>query len=586
MDNYTRHTLQYGISRRGFLSRAAVISSAAGLVGLSGCKPSSPSSEVFDKSMTYGNSSDEGALLSFLPKPEELQESDIDKTETFDVVVVGAGASGIPAALSALESGATVAVLQKENIAISQGNSGAGIDLAQSDQAGVEALVARLMKDNAHRCSPELLRKWAYNSGEAVAWVIDRAKKAGANVINQGNVQQVNILKMNGYNLSYHTAYFGPKPYTNGDGMRALANYTEKVGVKFFYSTPAVQLVQAGSGEVTGVVGKRKDGKYTKFVANKGVILAAGDYQNNKAMSDYFVPDAKYFGRKQINKTGDGFKLGYWAGGVIEPIGHTKMLHDFDAGPASMCDMPFLAVDNTGRRFVNESVEMSLLNNYLRHPDRAGHYSQIFDSNYMTQAAGWPGRLVSPEGLKNYMPDEPVSRHGVYEAFINTHKADTIEELAKKIEVDPANLVATVKRYNELAASGADIDYGKSADQLFPIDTPPFYGIHRTLRVSAICSGLLVNDDHQCLDAGGSPIKGLYAVGNLGGGFYGGVDYPLTVYGLSLGRCYTFGYLTGRHVAQLKPSVKDDTPQAHNHRALYDDENWQTASMNFDEKVL
>ncbi len=554
MNQYTKHSLQNGLSRRSFLSRTA-LASAAGLVGFNGCAPDSPGQEVFNEGLIYGKSSDEGAQLSFLPKPLKINDAAISKTETFDVIIVGAGASGIPAALSAHENGASVAVLQKENIAISQGNSGAGIDFENSDKAGVEALVSRLMKDNAHRCDPNLLREWAYHSGEAVSWLIDRAAKAGAKVINQGNLQQGHLLNMNGYKLSFHTAYFGSKPYTNGDGMRSLAAFAEKEGVKFFYSTPAVQLIQNDSGEVGGVIGKSEDGTYIKFIANKGVILATGDYQNNKAMCDYFVPDVTNFGRKQINKTGDGFVMGYWAGGVIEPIGHTKMLHDFDAGPATMCDMPFLAVDQTGKRFVDESVEMSLLNNYLRGPEGTGHYSQIFDSNYMTQAKNWPGILVPPEGLKNYMPDEEVpDRHGVYEAFINTHQADTIEELAKKIQVDPAVLLDTVKRYNELAASGVDTDFGKSADRLKPIDTPPFYGIHRTLRISAICSGLLVNKNHNCLDAGGRPIKGLYAIGNLGGGFYGGVDYPLTVYGLSLGRCYTFGYLAGKHVANLQSS--------------------------------
>ena len=60
-----------------------------------------------------------------------------------------------------------------------------------------------------------------------------------------------------------------------------------------------------------------------------------------------------------------------------------------------------------------------------------------------------------------------------------------------------------------------------------------------------------MDENHQCLDSEGDTIKGLYAIGNLGGGFYGGIDYPLTVPGLSLGRCYTFGYLAGRHVANL-----------------------------------
>jgi predicted oxidoreductase len=100
-------------------------------------------------------------------------------------------------------------------------------------------------------------------------------------------------------------------------------------------------------------------------------------------------------------------------------------------------------------------------------------------------------------------------------------------------------------------ASGKDIDFGKPAEYLAPVEKAPFYGIHRTVRVSAICSGMLVNEKHQCLNADGKPITGLYAVGNLGGGFYGGVDYPLTVFGMSLGRCYTFGYLAGKYVARL-----------------------------------
>jgi fumarate reductase flavoprotein subunit len=80
---------------------------------------------------------------------------------------------------------------------------------------------------------------------------------------------------------------------------------------------------------------------------------------------------------------------------------------------------------------------------------------------------------------------------------------------------------------------------------------PPFYAINRHLRISAVCSGVDVNANCQCLTPQGDLIKGLFAVGNCSGGFYGGVDYPLTVYGLSLGRCYTQGYVTGKYVAKL-----------------------------------
>lgn len=550
MRTYTADAIARGLSRRNFLVGASAGAAGLGLVGgakdaIAGTAPAGPTHADF------GKSSDGSATLSFLPRPKPIDEKDIKSTLTFDVVVVGAGASGLPAALSARENGASVAVVQKAPFALSQGNSGAGIDLANSEKAGVEALVGKLLADNSHRCNPKLIRQWAYNSGEAVRWVIDRAKKGGSPVIDQGNVQQRAILKVNGYSLSYVTSFFGPKPYTTGDGMRHLAITAERAGVQFFYKTPAEQLVQTKEGAVVGVIARAKNGSYVRFLARKGVILATGDYQNNQAMCDYFIPDLKHLGRKQLDKTGDGFVMAYWAGGVIEPIGHTKMLHDFDAGPASMCDMPFLAVDREGKRFVNETVEMSVLNNYLRDAQNAGHYSQVFDSDYMTQAAKWPGKLVPPEGLKNYMPDEPGPKKGVFDSQVNTHAAGTLEELARMLKADPGVFVATVKRYNELCALGKDADFGKPADKLVPVCKPPFYGIHRRVRVSAICSGMVVDENHQALDAKGVPIPGLHIIGNLGGGFYGGVDYPLTVFGLSLGRCYTSGYLTGKRVARL-----------------------------------
>ncbi len=549
-EQYTANVLQNGISRRSFLSRTAV-GAGVGLIGLSGLSGTRAEAAPIDECGEFAKSSDGGATLQFMPKPELITEKDIAATKTFDVVVVGAGASGVPAALSAAENGAKVAVLQKQSIIVAQGNTGAGIDLKTSDKAGVEALVSRLIGDNDHRANPALVRSWAYNSGEAVSWVIDRAKKGGATVANQGTPAQHGIQTVNGYTMNYVTSFFGPKPYTTGDGMRALGKTAEQAGVKFFFNMPATQLVQEKSGRVIGVIAKYRDGKYYRFMAKKGVILACGDYQNNEAMCNYFIPDLKHFLRKQMDRTGDGFSMAYWAGGVIEPIGHTKMLHDFDAGPASMCDMPFLAVNRKGERFVNETVAMSLLNNYLRDAENAGHYSQVFDSNYMTQAANWPGRLVSPEGLKNYMPEDPSPKHGVFPSQTNTYVADTLEELAKKLECDPKTFVASVKRYNELCKAGKDDDFGKPADKMVPVEKGPFYGIHRRVRISAITSGMLVNEHHEALNADGQPIGGLHIVGNLGGGFYGGVDYPLTVFGLSLGRCYTFGYLTGKRVAKL-----------------------------------
>lgn len=550
-----------GVSRRTFLTGAGITAGIAALSAMGCNSPSTQKQGDAQPTEADRNAAVDGGYFTkdgiyipgFLAKaPKPI--TDFADEKTYDVVVVGAGAAGLPAALSALEAGATVGVLQKGSAAISQGNTGSGIDYETSDPEAVAALGHKMIAASQHRANPKIVDVWLKNSGEAIKWVINHTKNGGAQVVDQGNGPQTPAVKeINGGKINWVTSYFGPKPYHTGDGMIVLAQVAEKAGVEIFYKTPGVQLIKDGD-RVVGVVGKDKDGNHIKFNATKGVILACGDYQNNLEMSDFYQPDLHYFERKQLDKNGEGHMMGIWAGAVMEPLAHTKMLHDFDAGPASMCDMPFLVVNDDGERIVNEETPMSLMNDYTRYPnEKAGWYSQIFDSNYMTQAADWPGKLVDPEGLKTYMPEETDNPHeGVFKDLIRTFKADTLEELAGKLNIPADAFVKTVKRYNELVAQGKDVDFGKNARFLQPIDTPPFYGIHRHIRLSAICSGLIVDENGACLDGiDGEPIPGLFAVGNQAGGFYGGIDYPLDVFGMSLGRCYTAGYITGRHVAKL-----------------------------------
>lgn len=546
-----------GISRRDLLKFGGV--AALGVVGagaLTACSSKDSALAAGDAEQAAGMERCTTAghlrngIPSFLIKPEPI--TDIAETYDYDVVVVGAGAAGVPAALSAREAGASVALLQKQSMAVSQGNSGSSIDLTTSDPADAQNLVSQLIEDSQHRPNRDLVELWAMNSGEAVKWVIEKSLLHNAPVIDQGNQQHNPLIQRMGYHINFVTSFFGPKPQTTGDGMRALAETAADEGVEIYYSTPGVQLVQDDSGAVTGIIARREeDGAYLQFNATKGVIMATGDYQCDEEMLRYYQPDMTNFTQKQQGKTGDGHKMVVWAGGKIEDLAHTKMLHDFDAGPASMGDMPFLAVKQNGKRFVNETVEMSLMNNYLRSKEDSGWYSQIFDSNYMTACAEWPGVLVDPEGLRVYMPEEDVERTGVFPDAIRTFKTDTLEELAEKLEINDVDaFFETVNRYNELCEKGQDEDFGKPPEYLAKVDTPPFYGIHRWVRMSAICSGVDVNADHQCLTPEGEVIEGLYAIGNCAGGFYGGIDYPLTVFGLSLGRCYTEGYVIGRMVAE------------------------------------
>lgn len=211
-----------------------------------------------------------------------------------------------------------------------------------------------------------------------------------------------------------------------------------------------------------------------------------------------------------------------------------------------MMSVPHLMLDDQGQRFFNEECSMTSWNvpiKYHYHDQEPVMY-RFFDSTWAEKFSMCPNLGSAELFDSNLVPEEEWGKKGMY-------KADSIEELCDMWGVDPEPFVASTERYNELCAQGVDLDFGKDAQYLAPIVTPPFWGIHRHVRISAITAGVEVNPEQQCLTPEGEVIPGLYAVGNCAGNFYGGVDYPLAIGGLSLGRCYNQGRMVGAAVAAL-----------------------------------
>ena len=321
--------------------------------------------------------------------------------------------------------------------------------------------------------------------------------------------------------------------------MQALgAAYEDKID--FYYETPAVQLVKEGE-KVVGVIGQRKDGEFILFKTKKGIILTTGDYQNNEAMKRRYNPDTLNFTPKQSMKTGDGHLMAMAAGAQICPGVHAKMVH----GASMLREEPLLAVNGDGVRFMEEDIEYCRRNTILKEMKDPFMWS-LFDANYFDYVYGWGSDPTVPT-VANGKPEQLAGY--IEKGAVLT--ADSIEELAEKMEVDPQQLKATVDHYNELCAGGIDYDFGKPSKYMKPVDTAPFYAVKRVYQISAICDGLKINEAGQVLDTENKPMEGLYAAGNCSGCFYGDVDYSLDTMGLSIGRCVTFGYLAGKDVAAL-----------------------------------
>ena len=126
--------------------------------------------------------------------------------------------------------------------------------------------------------------------------------------------------------------------------------------------------------------------------------------------------------------------------------------------------------------------------------------------------------------------------------------ADTIEELAKKMGIDAAQLKKTVDRYNELCEKGVDEDFGKPAKDLQPLSTPPYSAAFFGGHVLCTLDGLRIDENMRVLDANKQPIESLYAVGNCSGSMYAGT-YPELFIGNANGRTITEARHAVMHIA-------------------------------------
>ena len=504
--------------------------------------------------------------------------TDFAEERDVDIVVCGAGASGVIAAVKAAEMGAKVAVLQKEPIAVSQGNCSSAIIKGGSTEGGLKKWLTFATAVNCWRPNRKLLEAYIERSEEALKFVCEKGgiteatewknDKTGVTKYQDTSTVMTGVMHDGTQSFDFgedkvevFAPWFGPKPNNYGTLVAGiLADAQEQYdNLEVHFSTPVVQLVKDADGAIVGCVGQGENG-FIKFNA-KSVILATGAYENNATMVRRFCPDIEHFDKKVYHRTGDGNILAIEAGSAMEPVAHSRVMHDFDAG-LMWDEHAFLDLNMNGERFVSEEVDMAYISNVLRwqpgfvgenmdheHQETGslGWYCQIYDNDYMQYATAGVPEVV----MQRYLKEEDPSLHvGVFPELIDTFRADTIEELAEKMGLPVEATVASFNRYNEMCEKGEDLDFGKKPEFLHKFVTAPFWGIRRHIRCSSITAGVLSDEYGRVVKENGDVIPGLYAVGNLGGQFYGAPDYPFFHPGLSLGHAVTFGFIAGEHAAQ------------------------------------
>lgn len=352
------------------------------------------------------------------------------------------------------------------------------------------------------------------------------------------------------------------KEITFGGTMR---DYAIENGAEIRYDTMLVKCEQDESGRVTGVICRDgNDLHYIRVNASKGVILATGGYVANTEMVE---ARQAWNNRLKINIpvggscTGDGIKAAMWCGATIDPLGCAVTFNRACCKPDEVAgsdlvgkwfwfgEQPFLKVNLQGKRFCNESGPYDyMLHSAFMQPYHT--YVDIWDSDYVEQVkqlneVGCCRLYPFDNGAPSNMDISAMqSKFDQLEEAGYIQKADTMEELAAKLNLPVEATVATWERYNKFAEQGKDEDYNKEPYRLTSLTHPPYYGVRTGAWFLATIDGCPINTDMHPVNEAGEQIDGLYLVGNDSGGFFS-VSYPNLMTGLAAGRTMTFGRRAG-----------------------------------------
>ena len=515
----------------------------------------------------------------WLGQPPEIPEKDIVNTVSTEILVIGCGTGGMFAVASAAEAGAKVIGIDRFSSGTGIRNDVGGIDSRYQKSWGTKIdkfdFVTMATKYAAGHINQDLVKVFCEHSGSVVDWYGDRLAERGVELWHESG-DSVFEGRYKTYDCGHSPRWRGSNDGTGKElsGNKVLYDYAVKKGARFDYNMRMVKLEKENE-RVTGCIAENADGKYVRYLASKGVIVCTGGYAQNYKMMEALQPwNLRVVGLNGAmpGAQGDGIRACLWGGAKMDET-HSMMIFDRCAllrdqfpgvettksGKAArfwLGSQPWLKVNADGRRFMNESGTYENILHADEYQKGHCHYT-LFDSNwtkYVQQFKMHGCSRVYPfeNGAdpnytwqyveQNMMPD--LIKRG----FVV--KADTIEELAEKLCLPASELKKTVSRYNKLARDGKDLDYGKEAFRLTPVDKAPFYGAKNTGWLLCTMDGIQINDKMNAIDTEGNPIPGLYVIGNDSGGYFANT-YPNLVDGMACGRTVTFGRLVAKYLASL-----------------------------------
>lgn len=461
-----------------------------------------------------------------------------------NLLIVGAGTAGLPAALVAAEAGLKVTVLEKmpytggsltvsgATVAAANTKFSEGLNLGDSpDKHFFETL-----KMGDYKNDPVLLKLLTDNAGSSIDWLSDLG------VAFKNNQPDF---------ATEHALYDVPRTYTIDKGAASVAKLlTEKVkdaGVELLLNTRAVEVIQDRAGRVIGIWAVDKDGKFVRFEAD-AVLLTAGGFAANIDMLKQFKPGlSEAFTVACPSNTGDGIRMGRSIGAATTNMSYFSCYPwalnrgngAFTSGAGRDARLfGAIHVNADGHRFVDELAEPAIIGEKVVLQQGSTNFILMDRAMIEAMYAAKKPVLGTWNTIEKF---EAEAESGKLVA-----KADTVADLASKLGIDPAALTATVERYNSFVASGRDQDFGRATMQA-KLEKGPFYAVQTYIYTMSSMGGLKINSSFQVLNTDGEPIPGLFAAGMTAGGVHG----ERMGSGNGLGWGITSGRLAGSRIAAM-----------------------------------
>jgi len=424
-----------------------------------------------------------------------------------DVVVIGSGGAGLAAAVSAHQNGATVMIIEKMPTiggnTIMSGSAFNCVDPSRQEPLGIEDSIdkhyTQTYEGGDKVGKPEMIRVFVENAYPALQWLESLGMEFKDHIFTVlGGLWPRAHKPVMPLGTGYITTY---------------QNYIQSNdGIDYIVETRAMDLLTE-NGRVIGVIAEDPKGTVT-LNADRGVIVATGGFGANIELREKYNkiwPSLKNI--KTTNHsgaTGDGLSLAEKAGANLIGLEHIQLLPMGDPDTGSLLGNIEQGVENRifvnkgGNRFVDEGARRDVMTSALFEQEDSFMYIVLDKHSYPTG---------DTRNNFNEKIEDLVAKGTAV-------KADSLEELAEKINVVPANLVKAVAEFNRAVDAGGPDAFGRTlfADK---IDTPPFYAGARMPTVHHTMGGIEITTSAEVTDADGNIIPGLFAAGETTGGIHG-----------------------------------------------------------------